>query len=195
MGSWGRPGEQSTGLGCEAGCCICVRSFLLLSQLRLSCVWEDAVSYALKVLSTGDETEHSKGRNTMHRSTLQFGLLNARSQAGPLSQAFLLHCSTACQNSGFVLCATLVSQHLHGFPLQATVQLLLMPAPSHLVPAAFQPPPCSPLFCFVNLSTSAGVQLIPNQLPGSESSVRTEIITDRHLPLQLPNLHSPPQLC
>lgn len=23
MGSWGRPGEQSTGLGCEARCCIC----------------------------------------------------------------------------------------------------------------------------------------------------------------------------
>lgn len=71
--------------------------------------------------------------------TLQFGLLNARSQAGPLSQSFLLHCSTGCQNSGLVLCAThqpLVSQHLHGFPLQASVWPLLMPAPSHLVPAA-----------------------------------------------------------
>lgn len=150
------------------------------------------------MLRTSDKTEHSKDRNTMCGFSLQFGLLNARSQAGPLSQSFLLHCSTGCQNSGLVLCAThqpLVSQHLHGFPLQASVWPLLMPAPSHLVPAALQPPPCSPLFCSINLSTSAAVQLIPNQLPGSESSVRTEIMTDRHLLLQLPNLHSPPQLC
>lgn len=150
------------------------------------------MSYTATVLSTSDETEHSKDRNTMHRFTLRFGLLNASFQAGPLSQPFLLHkplrwlhCSTVYQNSGLVLCATyqpLVSQPLHGFPLQASVQLLLMTARSDLVPAALQPPPCSlVLFYSIYLSTSAGVQLIPNQPHGSESSVMTEIMTDRHL--------------
>lgn len=41
------------------------------------------MSYTPKVLSIGDETEHSKHRNTTRGFTLQSGLLNARFQAGP----------------------------------------------------------------------------------------------------------------
>lgn len=43
------------------------------------------MSYTPKVLSIGDETEHSKDRNTMRGLMLQSGLLNARFQAGPLA--------------------------------------------------------------------------------------------------------------
>lgn len=108
----------------------------------------------------------------------------------PLSQPFLLHnpltwfhCSTVCQDS------SPSESPRSSLPGQGA-------APSHV--CSITPGPSSPprflrdLSCSI-LSISAH-QLGFNQLPGSESSVRTEIVTDRHLPVQLPNLHFPLQL-
>lgn len=131
----------------------------------------------------------------MRRFTLQFGLLNASFQTGPLSQPFLLHNHpplprqvAPLQHSDLQSLGT--SMDFPSRPVCSPFSRLLdqtwSQLPSNLLHA--------PLFYSVYLSTSAGVQLIPNQLHGSESPVMTEIMTDGHLPPQLPNLHSPLQL-